>query len=156
MSLESKPCPCGSGQVYAACCGLYHQGHKLPQTAQALMRSRYSAFVLRDSEYLLQSWHASTRPEQMSLEPGARWFGLHIIACEAGLAEDSEGYVEFKAKFAGNDRLQCLHERSRFLREQERWYYVDGQLYAQPKAEKIGRNDLCPCGSGRKFKRCCG
>ena len=156
MNLESSQCPCGSDQVYAECCGRYHLGHKLPQTAQALMRSRYSAFVLRDSEYLLQSWHASTRPEQLHMESGVCWFGLQVIACEAGLAEDSQGYVEFKAEFAGNDRLQCLHERSRFLREQERWYYVDGQVYAQPKAEKISRNAPCPCGSGRKFKRCCG
>ena len=156
MSFEAKPCPCGSGLKYVDCCGLYHHGDQLPQTAQQLMRSRYSAFVLGNCEYLLQSWHESTRPEQLQLESGVSWFGLRIVDCYAGGADDIEGFVEFEAKFAGNDRLQCLHERSHFMREQGRWYYVDGQIYPPPKAEKIARNGPCPCGSGKKFKRCCG
>ncbi len=156
MPRETERCPCGSGQAYAKCCEPYHKEEQLPQTAQQLMRSRYSAFVKGMNEYLLQSWHESTRPEHLQLEAGVNWFGLRIIDNQAGGADDIEGFVEFEAEFAGHDRLQCLHERSRFLREEGRWYYVDGQIYPQSKAEKIGRNGPCPCGSGKKFKRCCG
>jgi SEC-C motif-containing protein len=120
------------------------------------MRSRYCAFVLGNSNYLLQTWHADTRPAQLVLSPDVSWFGLEIVAIEAGEAQDSEGRVEFMAKFNGHDRLQYLHERSRFVREDGRWFYVDGESVPQAKAPKIGRNEPCPCGSGKKYKRCCG
>ncbi len=120
------------------------------------MRSRYCAFVVGDSEYLLQTWHESTRPEQLQLEQGVRWFGLQILQTQASDSDETDAWVEFIAKFNGHDRLQCLHERSHFVREGGRWYYVDGQVYQQPKGDKIGRNGPCPCGSGKKYKRCCG
>ncbi len=155
MSDEMKPCPCGSGKDYSQCCGRYIESGELPERPEQLMRSRYTAFVNANVDYLQQSWHESTRPEQLTLEQGVSWFGLDIVACEAGEVNDDEGWVEFIAQFKGNDRLQSLHERSRFVREQGRWQYVDGQIHQQPEAEKIGRNALCPCGSGKKFKRCC-
>ena len=120
------------------------------------MRSRYSAFVVGDSDYLRQTWHETTRPEQLQVEQGVHWLGLQILACQAGGPEDVEGWVEFMAQFKVHGRLQCLHERSRFRRKEGRWYYLDGQIHQQPKAEKVGRNTSCPCGSGKKFKRCCG
>jgi len=156
MSDDVNPCPCGSGNDYSQCCGRYIDAVESPQYPEQLMRSRYTAFVLRESDYLLQSWHESSRPEQLQLELGVRWFGLEIIGCQGGEANDNEGWVEFIAQFKGNGRLQSLHERSRFVREQGRWQYVDGQIQQQPEAEKIGRNAPCPCGSGKKFKRCCG
>lgn len=156
MTDDVKPCPCGSGNDYSQCCGRFIEAGEKPQRPEQLMRSRYTAFVLRDSDYLQQSWHESSRPEQMQLEQGVNWFGLEIVACQAGEADDIEGWVEFIAKFKGHGRLQTLHERSRFVREDDRWLYVDGEIRQQPEAEKIGRNSPCPCGSGKKFKRCCG
>lgn len=120
------------------------------------MRSRYVAFVRGERDYLLATWHPSTRPEHLQLDTGARWFGLQIIDVQDGGPEDDEGWVEFVAQFRGNDRLQCLHERSRFVREAGRWLYVDGEIRPQPEGHKIGRNAPCPCGSGKKYKRCCG
>ncbi len=156
MSDDIKSCPCGSGDDYSQCCGRYIDAGELPEWPEQLMRSRYTAFVRHNSAYLQQSWHESTRPEQLQFEQGVSWFGLQIVDCQASEADDNEGWVEFIAQFKGNGRLQSLHERSRFVREQGRWQYVDGQIHQQPEAEKIGRNALCPCGSGKKFKRCCG
>lgn len=120
------------------------------------MRSRYCAFVIRNSDYLLRTWHADTRPEQLQLERDVSWFGLEIVASDAGGPGDSDGRVEFIAQFNGHDRLQYLHERSRFVRENGRWFYLDGEILPPPTARKIGRNAPCPCGSGKKYKRCCG
>jgi SEC-C motif-containing protein len=153
---DKQACPCGSGQQYEDCCGRFIDAGDLPRRAEQLMRSRYTAFFRGNSDYLLETWHSSTCPEQLRLEPGVTWFGLQILDCQAGEAEDPEGWVEFVAKFNGRDRLQCLHERSRFAKQEDRWFYVDGVIAEQDKAEKIGRNDPCPCGSGKKFKRCCG
>jgi SEC-C motif-containing protein len=120
-------CPCGSGQPYEQCCGLYHHGAAAP-TAAALMRSRYAAFVLGKADYLRASWHPSTRPEELTLEPEVRWLGLEVRRCERGGAGDGEGRVEFVARYKVNGRAGRLHEVSRFLREDGRWYYVEGVL----------------------------
>jgi SEC-C motif-containing protein len=156
MNEQIQPCPCGSGENFADCCGRWLEGGQTPLRAEQLMRSRYCAFVLRDSDYLLRTWHESTRPEQMRLEQGVSWLGLEVVACQAGGPDDEEGWVEFIAKFTARDRLHCLHERSHFVREGGEWRYIKGEILPTPKAEKIGRNDPCPCGSGKKFKRCCG
>ncbi len=120
-------CPCGSGQPYAQCCGPYHGGAAAP-TAAALMRSRYAAFVLGNADYLRASWHASTRPEELTLETEVRWLGLDVRRCERGGAGDGEGTVEFVARYKVNGRAGRLHEVSRFLREDGRWYYLDGVI----------------------------
>jgi len=156
MNHESGSCPCGSGDDYRKCCGLYIETGELPGRPEQLMRSRYTAFVMGNSDYLQQSWHESTRPEQLRLEQGVVWFGLQIVESQTGSADDNQGWVEFIAKFKGKGRLQVLHERSRFMYEDGRWWYVDGQLYQPEEAGKIGRNAPCPCGSGKKFKHCCG
>lgn len=118
------------------------------------MRSRYSAYVLLDERYLLQSWHPSTRPAALELLAEMPWLGLEILA--APIPQGEEGWVEFSARFRQGGRVEQLRERSRFLRVEGRWYYIDGQLHANTKLDKIGRNDPCPCGSGLKYKRCCG
>jgi SEC-C motif-containing protein len=120
-------CPCGSGKPYAQCCGPYHGGAAAP-TAAALMRSRYAAFVLGNADYLHASWHASTRPESLILEPEVRWLGLDVRRCEQGGADDDKGTVEFVARYKVNGKAGRLHEVSRFLRENGRWYYVDGVI----------------------------
>ncbi len=128
------------------------------------MRSRYSAHVLGRIDYLIDSHDPATRGtvDRPSVERWARestWLGLTIVAAERGGADDDEGIVEFQAAYrAGGARL-VHHERSRFRRWQGRWKYVDGEAVAPSAARRAatpGRNDPCPCGSGRKYKRCCG
>lgn len=119
-------CPCGSGRAYAACCGRYHGGEAAP-TPEALMRSRYSAYVLGERDYLLRSWHSSTRPADLELDDGARWLGLKVLHAEGG-AEDAEGSVEFVARYKIGGRAYRMEEKSRFVREDGRWVYLDGLL----------------------------
>jgi SEC-C motif-containing protein len=125
----STPCPCGDPRGYAACCGPLHQGQPAPD-AQALMRSRYSAYVLRDEAYLLATWHPDTRPASLRLavqQPAPSWLGLSVKAVQ--LRDADHATVEFVARFRiGGGRAQRLHERSRFVREDGRWYYVDGDI----------------------------
>lgn len=90
------PCPCGWGRAYGECCGPIHEGRAAAPTAEALMRSRYSAFAVGDEPYLLRSWHPSTRPALLELDPDQRWLRLEILATEGGSAFHSEGSVEFR------------------------------------------------------------
>lgn len=120
-------CPCGSGNTYNQCCRPYHDGKAAP-TAQALMRSRYSAYVLRNGAYLHRSWHSSTRPNRKSLLqlPPTDWLGLEIVHAQQGGEHDTTGTVEFIARYRDGTQSGQLHETSRFVREGGRWYYVDG------------------------------
>lgn len=143
-------CPCGSGQRYAVCCGRYHGDEPAP-TPEALMRSRYSAFALGLHDYLLSTWHASTRPRVLDLDESTRWVRLEVL--DQGQDGD-QGRVHFRATFREGKRWGVLEESSRFVRDVGHWYYLDGT----PSVTRLkpGRNDACPCGSGRKFKSCCG
>lgn len=149
--LTSTYCPCGSGTALVACCQPYHQGEPAP-TPEVLMRSRYSAFALQLTGYLLATWHASTRPRQLTPDTGTQWKALTIVA--APPATETQGIVHFMAYFREQNHWQVLEEQSRFVREGGRWWYVDGV----PTVERLkpGRNDRCLCGSGRKIKQCCG
>ncbi len=119
-------CPCGSGQRYATCCGRWHAGEPAP-TAEALMRSRYSAFVLRNEPYLLASWHTSRRPSRVTFDSQQKWLGLKVVA-SVSTGEDS-AEVEFIARYRiGGASAARLHERSRFVRDGGRWFYLDGDL----------------------------
>jgi len=118
-------CPCGSGRAYAHCCGPLHQG-AVAADAEALMRSRYSAYVFRLEAYLLSTWHASTRPPHLDLDDAggsAKWLGLEIKRHQLD-GEDSAS-VEFVARYKLGGRAQRLHEVSRFVREDGRWLYLD-------------------------------
>lgn len=123
---QGDVCACGSGNNRAACCGLYLDGEASAPTAEALMRSRYTAFVEGREDYLQATWAAETRPESLTLDPDRRWLGLDIRATEAGEAEDAEGWVEFVARSRVQGQGVRLHERSRFRREAGRWVYVGG------------------------------
>ena len=125
----SDTCPCGSGRTYAGCCGPLHVGTAHAATAEALMRSRYSAFVRGDVAHLLATWHASTRPATLDLEPGVKWLGLQVRAHRAIDADHAE--VEFVARSRVAGRGQRLHELSRFVREGGLWYYVDGDFQSE-------------------------
>jgi SEC-C motif domain protein len=121
-----EACPCGSGAARGACCGPFLDGDAVAPTAEALMRSRYSAFVEGRLEYLLRTWAEETRPEVLDLDPGQRWLGLSIRATSAGRMADDVGEVEFVARSRVEGRGQRLHERSRFRRVNGQWFYVDG------------------------------
>ncbi|WP_114855929.1 YchJ family protein [Brachybacterium sp. YJGR34] len=125
-------CPCGSGDTLGACCGPVLRGDRRAATAQALMRSRYTAFALGDLEHLLRSWHPDTRPERgelaASLADEVRWLRLDILGTRAGGPFDADGTVEFRAISKGPRGRQEQHEISRFVREDGHWLYVDGDL----------------------------
>jgi SEC-C motif-containing protein len=124
------PCPCGSGQRDAHCCLPILRGEPAP-TAEALMRSRYTAYVRHDERHLLASWHPSTRPQ--SVELGAeRWHGLDVVDVVAGGPDDDSGIVEFEAKVEDLGRLAGIRERSRFVRHRGRWVYVDAEPDSPP------------------------
>jgi len=125
----STPCPCGTQSPYAACCGRWHAGplHLQAPDAEALMRSRYAAYVLQMGDYLQATWHTSTRPaDAFQFEPGQRWLGLDVKR-HTRTGPDS-AVVEFVARSKLGGRAHRLHETSRFLREAGCWYYVDGDI----------------------------
>ncbi len=151
-------CPCGSGSAEAACCGRYLAGALAP-TALALMRSRYTAYVRGAIDYLVATHDPRTRS---SVDVAAvtrwsrdtEWLGLEIIATEMGGEGDDVGIVEFVASGRTHAVPFRQRERSRFRRVDGAWMYVDGE--ARAAEPRPGRNDPCPCGSGRKYKRCHG
>lgn len=154
-------CPCGSEQDLEACCGPIMAGGPAP-SAEALMRSRYTAFTLGDLDYLERSLVTETREafnraETERVMREVTWLGLEIR--DTAEAEDGTATVEFIARFRKGHETLAQHERARFRQEEGAWRYIDGDI--NPKSPprhvvKIGRNDPCPCGSGRKYKKCCG
>ena len=123
------PCPCGRGRPYARCCGPWHAGPSQLQApdAESLMRSRYTAYVAGLHDYLLATWHPTTRPASMEDDPpGLRWLGLEVRRHE--VQDATHATVEFVARSKLGGRAQRLHERSRFVREDGRWFYVDGDI----------------------------
>ena len=158
-------CPCGSANAYAECCEPAHNSSAYPKTAEALMRSRYAAYVVKNIAYLGETLHpehnddwdeASTR----TWADAAEWLNLEILSCEKGQEADQEGTVEFAASFKEGLIAKRHHEISYFKKKDERWYYVDGTMPKvvthRNEGPKVGRNSPCSCGSGKKFKKCCG
>jgi SEC-C motif domain protein len=123
----AQRCPCGSGAAYGGCCGSLHDGEPAA-TAEALMRSRYSAFATGRLDYVFRTWHPRTRPMDLSPAPEVTWVGLEILRTVDGGVFDDNGTVEFRARFSGGDREQVMHETSRFERRAGRWVYVDGNV----------------------------
>lgn len=160
-----QSCHCGSGQPYETCCAPLILGDAKAPTAEALMRSRYSAYVVGAIDYLGETLHPGHRSDwdreaTRRWAENAEWHGLEILSTEAGQAGDSEGVVEFAADYSEKGEPRRHHERSRFAQVSGRWYYVDADV-PKPKTQrhegpKVGRNDPCPCGSGKKYKKCCG
>lgn len=156
-------CPCFSGKDYNDCCMPVIEEHSA-NTALALMRSRYTAWQTGNAEYLMLTSHPANRKnlnikdiEEWSDENN--WTKLEIISAENGRLREETGIVEFKAYYTDKSgKEQIHHEKSRFLKVENKWYYVDG-LMNPPKInimKKVSRNDPCPCGSGKKHKKCCG
>ena len=146
-------CPCGSGKQYKLCCGPFIASEKSAPTPEALMRSRYSAYVHKNLDYIM---HTATGPAKRSfnaehtrsLAEHTEWLGLKVL--HVSPITTDIGFVEFMARFSVNGKERFIYETSEFHKENGKWYYFDGE------SPKIGRNDPCPCGSGKKYKKCCG
>lgn len=158
-------CPCGSELEFAACCEPIISGEAPAPTAEALMRSRYSSHVKGMYEYLGTSMHPEMRgdlsvDEIKEWSEQITWTGLEILDTKAGSAEDEVGEVEFVAHYKLGGVPQELHEHSFFRKEGENWYYVEGMVQNHDtyrrETPKVGRNEPCPCNSGKKYKKCCG
>jgi SEC-C motif domain protein len=122
-------CPCG-GAAYFACCGRYIDAKEIAPTAEALMRSRYTAYTLRREDYVLATWHTRTRPASLSLtdDDAMKWLGLDVKRHVIDQADTNRAIVDFVARFkVGGGRAERLHEISRFVREDNQWFYLDGE-----------------------------
>ncbi|GAB2647781.1 YchJ family protein [Prescottella soli] len=118
-------CPCLSGEQYGQCCGRFHDDTADAPTAEQLMRSRYAAFAVGDADYLLRTWHPSTRPTTLELDPDLVWRRLDVLRTAGGGLLDDTGTVEFVAHYADHGERGSMREHSRFVREHGRWFYVD-------------------------------
>ncbi|MFF9569011.1 YchJ family protein [Streptomyces sp. NPDC014685] len=121
-----SPCPCGLPATYADCCGRLHAGTAAAPTCESLMRSRYTAFVVRDAAYLLRTWHPDTRPPAVEFDPGTRWVSLEVLETTEGSPFHTTGTVTFRAHYTDDGRPDSLHEKSRFVRHDGAWVYVAG------------------------------
>lgn len=157
-------CPCGSGRDYADCCQLYIEGKESAPTAEAVMRARYTSFAVKAFEYLENTLTPESRTDYdrdhvKSWAESSDWQGLEIVSKDKGTADDSTGDVEFIATFKQGGATHKHHELSHFEKRDGEWFYTDGDIVRpQPivKEKKVGRNEPCPCGSGKKYKKCCG
>ncbi|WP_216908149.1 YchJ family protein [Nocardia noduli] len=125
---QSQQCPCRRGEPFEQCCGPVLAGVRGAPTAEALMRSRYTAFAVGDGEYLRRSWHSSRRPPVVEIDDDQRWMFLEIVRVERGGPFDDSGVVEFVAHYRADGVRGSLHEVSRFAREDGAWVYVDGVI----------------------------
>lgn len=154
-TIDGISCPCGSDKPFAACCEPCLSGSAPPGTAEQLMRSRYTAYALGNLKYVWDTWDPDMRPEPADRPADTvAWVGLEILNVRDGGPEDQNGLVEFVARYLDAGVPGSMRERSRFRRLDGRWFYVSGEHVGV--GPKTGRNDPCPCGSGRKFKKCCG
>ncbi len=157
-------CPCGSSKEYAQCCEIYHNKTQQAPTAESLMRARYSAFVKDQIDYV----GSTHKPGTTDFDPAdakrwandSTWKGLEIVSTSKGREADNDGIVEFKASYTdveGNDITH--HEISQFEKIDGKWFYAEGQIVGagpiKRATPKVGRNEPCPCGSGKKYKKCC-
>jgi len=163
MAKKAELCPCGSQASYKSCCEPLIKGDLKAETAEKLMRSRYSAYTKGAMGYLFETTHPDHRTGYdhdgtKEWAENSDWQGLEILSIRGGAPEDSTGEVEFKANYVGEAGEHVHHEIGRFRKVDDVWYFTDGKMAGlMPiRVEKIGRNDPCRCGSGKKFKKCCG
>lgn len=163
-------CPCGSTREFDACCAPFLMGNTTPATAEALMRSRYTAYVQGNVDYIMATTLPSSRADSdidamRAWASNSEWTGLEIVSTAGGRPDDKQGDVEFIAHYRMGGIAQRHHEKSLFVKEDGHWFFKDGEVIYSGPAEKpkpvvntsrVGRNDPCSCGSGKKFKKCCG
>ena len=154
MSTETNLCPCGSDLPFSSCCNIILEDHSKAKTAEQLMRSRYTAFIKKHDKHILCSWDDKNRPKALNHEEHpVTWLNLTVDECKNGGEHDLTGTVQFTASYIENGQLSHLKELSTFNKKDGLWFYANGQCTVEK--EKIARNSPCPCGSGKKFKRCC-
>ena len=158
-------CPCSSGKKYGECCGPVLDGLVRAETAEQLMRARYSAYATGHIAFLKTSATQAVQEEfdeqaSTNWSRAARWHGLEILRTEKGQAGDTTGVVEFRAIYTANNEFCNHHEVAKFVKEADGWKFEDGELVGETPITrdqpKVGRNYPCPCGSGKKYKKCCG
>jgi SEC-C motif domain protein len=152
-------CPCGSKKTYGQCCDAYISGSKSAATPEDLMRSRYTAYATQQIDYIEKTMieKAAQQFDKQAVLAWlnqVRWLSLTIISSKAA---STYGFVEFIARYLTDNKNCTIHELSEFKKIDGLWYYSDGKMVDSPLREliKIGRNDLCPCGSKKKYKKCC-
>jgi SEC-C motif-containing protein len=163
--LKMENCPCGSGIDYNECCKPLIHDDKPAPTAEALLRSRYTAYTEADVDYIINTTHPDYRAQ---IDPNStrdwaensQWHQLEILNSMAGTVEDEAGEIEFIATYTQEGVSNKHHEKAQFRKTDGKWFFWDAQMMKpQPvirKNPKIGRNDPCFCGSGKKYKKCCG
>lgn len=160
-----QECPCGSGIAFTDCCQPLIESRKDAETAEALMRSRYTAHAIKSFDYLFGTTLPDSRQEEDRKSTAAwskrlEWQSLAIRNVEKGGTEDDTGLVEFIARYRKDGKAFDHHEIAEFVRQDGKWYFKDGQppqtVQVVREGPKVGRNDPCPCGSGKKYKKCCG
>lgn len=162
---QATTCPCGLGASVEDCCGRYITGGQSAPTAEALMRSRYTAYTLEQIDHIARTHNPSSADEvdeeaALKWAQEASWEGLEVVSSDAGGADDEHGMVEFIAKYAVEGQLFAHHEKATFDKVDGTWFYTDGEMIKRKpvvrEGRKVGRNEPCPCGSGKKYKKCCG
>jgi SEC-C motif domain protein len=161
---EMTNCLCGSDKLFDECCGPFLNGTGNPPTAEALMRARYSAYATANINFIERTFHSKTRAEfdrenARKWAEDSQWHGLEILNVTDGKEEDTEGTVEFIATYSQKDEKVAHHELATFSKEAGIWTFLDSRMINTPfrhDQPKIGRNNPCPCGSGKKYKKCCG
>lgn len=163
--LKTDECPCGSGKKYGDCCEPIISGAKKAPTAESLMRARYTSYVVGAIDFIIDT--CTTNGNERDIDRKATedwsknstWHGLQILHTEKGGENDTEGLVEFEATYTLRHMKEKHHETANFKKVDGTWFYDTGKLRVQTRVRegrKIGRNEPCPCGSGKKYKNCCG
>ena len=163
--MESEKCPCCSGKLYSECCEPVIRGVRKPANPEELMRSRYSAYAKAEIDHLFTSTDPSQREtvdrdEMRQWAERSKWLGLEIISATGTEPGDEKGEVEFIARYTDQNTPLEHHELAEFRKHNGEWFFYDGRLVRQKPyvrtSPKIERNAPCPCGSGKKYKKCCG
>ena len=160
----SDNCPCGSDQLFELCCEPYLIGRKPAPTAEALMRSRFTAYALCSIDYLYKTSGKKVR-KQFDAESterwaaGSTWEGIEFLSIDGGDENDTKATLEFIARYNIEGHPRQHHEVAEFAKIDGEWYFIDGEIAGgvtyRREEPKVGRNDPCPCGSGKKHKKCC-
>ena len=165
MSENKDLCPCGNDKNYSDCCEPIIKGTKKAPTAEALMRARYTSYVKHEIDFIINSCEKGEKIAEIDRKATedwsnkSTWHGLKIIRTEKGTENDDEGIVEFEATYTSDGMRDVHHEIGGFRKVNGEWFYSEGMMRPTTvvrEGRKIGRNESCPCGSGKKYKQCCG